>query len=109
MPWSMESTEPDRLKEELAETGVKVSCMELDLTRFDTLKQFIDKVSEDVGAPDFLINNATYSTNNDYSNLTAEELDRHYKVNIGILPPTFFLKRFANSLLSKVVAPIFTL
>lgn len=105
MPWSMESTEPDRLKEELAETGIKVSCMELDLTRFDTLKQFIDKVSEDVGAPDFLINNATYSTNNDYSNLTAEELDRHYKVNIGAttLLSSEFAKRFKKKVGGRIV------
>lgn len=105
MPWSLESTEPIRLKEELAKTGIKVSCMEIDLTHFDTLEQFLDKVSDEIGEPDFLINNAAYSTNNDYSNLTAEELDRHYKVNIGstTLLSSGFAKRFKKKTGGRIV------
>ena len=34
--------------------------MEIDLTHFDTLEQFLDKVSDEIGEPDFLINNAAY-------------------------------------------------
>ncbi|MGY0204426.1 SDR family NAD(P)-dependent oxidoreductase [Acinetobacter soli] len=66
-------------------------------------------IGPDVGAPDFLINNATYSTNNDYSNLTAEELDRHYKVNIGAttLLSSEFAKRFKKKVGGRI--PIFTL
>ncbi|MGE7877151.1 SDR family oxidoreductase [Peribacillus muralis] len=82
MPWSIEMDEPMKLKEELIKKGIKVSCMELDLTRFDAPKQLIDQVSDRLGYPDILINNAAYSTNNDFSNLTAEELDKHYMVNI---------------------------
>lgn len=105
MPWSLEPTEPIRLKEELVRKGVKVSCMEIDLTCFDTLARFLDKVSEEIGAPDFLINNAAYSTNNDYSNLTAEELDRHYKVNIGstTLLSSEFAKRFKKKTGGRIV------
>jgi len=83
MPWSIDSKEPIKLKKELESTGVKVSCREIDLTRFDYLKQLWDIVSVEIGTPDFLINNAAYSTNNDYSNLTPEELNRHYQVNVG--------------------------
>ncbi|MET1180827.1 SDR family oxidoreductase [Peribacillus simplex] len=82
MPWSIESDEPMKLKEELIKKGVKVSCMELDLTSYDAPEQLINEVSEQLGYPDILINNAAYSTNNDFSNLTAEELDKHYMVNV---------------------------
>lgn len=41
----------------------------MDLTRLDTPKQLLDKFSKEFRALDFLINNAAYSTNNDYSNL----------------------------------------
>ncbi|MGE6613681.1 SDR family oxidoreductase [Peribacillus sp. NPDC076916] len=82
MPWSIESDEPMKLKEELIKKRVKVSCMELDLTSYDAPEQLINEVSEQLGYPDILINNAAYSTNNDFSNLTAEELDKHYMVNV---------------------------
>lgn len=82
MPWSIEEDEPLKLKEELLKKGVKVSCMELDLTQNDAPEQLLNKVSEQLGYPDILINNAAYSTNNDFSKLTAEELDKHYMVNV---------------------------
>ncbi|MBD3109219.1 SDR family oxidoreductase [Bacillus sp. AGMB 02131] len=82
MPWSVELEEPLKLKEELLQSGVSVSCMELDLTHHDAPELLINKVIEKYGIPDILINNAAYSTNNDFSNLTADELDKHYKVNV---------------------------
>ena len=82
MPWSIEENEPLKLKEELLNKGVKVSCMELDLTEHDAPEQLLTKVCEQLGYPDILINNAAYSTNNDFSKITAEELDKHYMVNI---------------------------
>ena len=83
MPWGVASDEPMKLKEELVEnTGVKVSCMELDLTRFDAPEILMNRVIEELGEPDILINNAAYSTDNDYSTITHEELDRHYMINI---------------------------
>lgn len=42
----------------------------------------MEAVIEELGEPDVLINNAAYSTSSDYANLTAEELDKHYQVNI---------------------------
>ena len=82
MPWSIDLDEPIKLKEALIKKGVKVSCMELDLTQYDAPEQLINRVSEQLGYPDILINNAAYSTNNDFSTLTAEELDKHYMVNV---------------------------
>lgn len=82
MPWSIDLDEPMKLKEELMKTGVKVSSMELDLTQYDAPEQLFRRVSEQLGYPDVLINNAAYSTNNNFSTITAEELDQHYMVNI---------------------------
>ena len=56
--------------------------MELDLTQNDAPKELINKVTEQLGYPHILINNAAYSTNNDFSTLTVEELDKHYMVNV---------------------------
>jgi 3-oxoacyl-[acyl-carrier protein] reductase len=82
MPWSLDLDEPMNLKAKLGEKGVKVSCMELDLTQVEAPEQLINRVSEELGNPDILINNAAYSTNNDFSTITAEELDKHYLVNV---------------------------
>lgn len=82
MPWSIELDEPMKLEEELLQKGVKVSCMELDLSNHNATQQLFNTVIEEIGFPDILINNAAYSTNNDYSSLTVEELDKHYMVNV---------------------------
>jgi 3-oxoacyl-[acyl-carrier protein] reductase len=82
MPWGIDLVEPMKVKEELINKGVKVSCMELDLTQKEAPEQLLNSVCDQLGYPDILINNAAYSTNNDFSTLTAEELDKHYMVNI---------------------------
>jgi 3-oxoacyl-[acyl-carrier protein] reductase len=97
MPWSIESDEPMKLKEEL--------IMELDLTSYDAPEQLINEVSEKLGYPDILINNAAYSTNNDFSNLTAEELDKHYMVNVRAttLLSSKFAQRFDKKSGGRIV------
>ncbi|WP_088006457.1 SDR family oxidoreductase [Indiicoccus explosivorum] len=82
MPWQLSSDEPEKLKRELEKTGAKVNCMELDLLEADAPAKLMNKVEEQFGRSDILVNNAAYSTPGDYSNLTAEELDKHYRVNI---------------------------
>ncbi|MBU8880151.1 SDR family oxidoreductase [Bacillus sp. FJAT-29790] len=105
MPWSMDLDEPIKLKEELIQKGVKVSCMELDLTHFEAPEQLLSRVIEQLGYPDILINNATYSTNTDFSNLTEEELDKHYMVNIRAttLLSCKFAQKFDKELGGRIV------
>lgn len=95
MPWGVNLNEPMIIKEELIKKGVKVSCMELDLTQFDAPEQLFSRVSEQLGDPDVLINNAAYSTNNDFSTITAEELDKHYMVNVRAT--TLLSSKFARN------------
>lgn len=105
MPWSIEDDEPLRLKEELVEKGVKVVCMELDLTQYDAPEQLLNTVIEQLGFPDILVNNAAYSTNNDFSNLTAKVLDQHYLVNVRAttLLSCEFAQRFAKKSGGRIV------
>ncbi|MCY8234787.1 SDR family oxidoreductase [Priestia endophytica] len=82
MPWDFELDEPMILKEELVQKGVRVSCMELDLSHPNAPEKLLNRVIKELGHPDILINNAAFSTNTEFSNLTAEELDKHYMVNV---------------------------
>ncbi|MFC0560135.1 SDR family oxidoreductase [Halalkalibacter alkalisediminis] len=82
MPWSIDLDEPSALKKELLKNGVQVSYMELDLIQADAADRLLHEVTVQLGCPDILINNAAYSTSNDFSTVTSEELDKHYMVNV---------------------------
>ena len=107
MPWSINADEPMLLREELLRKGVKVSCMEIDLTNPHSPEQLFGKIEEDFGHPDILINNAAYSTNNDYSCLTAEEMDKHYLINIRAT--TLLSSKFAKNFKKKTGGRIINL
>lgn len=96
MPWGVEGNEPLILLNELREYGVDVVCMELDLRKEDASTTLMNKVCEELGNPDILINNAAYSTNNSFSTITAEDLNQHYLINIR-----------ATTLLSSHFAKVF--
>ncbi|GKV54456.1 3-ketoacyl-ACP reductase [Sporosarcina sp. NCCP-2222] len=99
MPWSMSSDEPLKLKEELSKKGVRTASLELDLTKDEAPDQLMNYVKEQLGNPDILINNAAYSTNNDYTNITASELDKHYMVNVRAT--TLISSKFAQHFTKK--------
>lgn len=105
MPWNITSGEPLALKEELIKHGVKAECIELDLT-LDTAPATIFNTvdSEDRNAV-VLVNNAAYSTSNDFSNLTPLELDRHYMVNVRAttLLSIEFARRFAGTSCGRII------
>lgn len=104
---SLDFDEPKKLKEELMLKGVKVSSIELDLTTQDAPEKLFEKVVEVLGQPDILINNAAYSTNNDYSTITMEELDKHYAVNIRAT--TLLSSKFAQNFKKKTGGRIVSL
>lgn len=98
MPWKIQSDEPARLKEQLLQFGVSVSSVEVDLSVSEELEPLLDKVFEEIGEPDILVNNAAYSTDNDFSSLSFDELDRHYGVNVRAttMLSSGFAKRFTK-------------
>ncbi|MGI2326913.1 SDR family oxidoreductase [Planococcus sp. YIM B11945] len=99
MPWSIDSNEPEMLEKELKEMGVNVFRLETDLSQNEAVKHLLVCVTEQLGDPDILINNAAYSTSNDFTSLTAEELDRHYFVNIRAT--TLLSSQFARNFKKK--------
>ncbi|OLS35093.1 oxidoreductase [Alkalihalophilus pseudofirmus] len=82
MSYQIEVDEPLMIKEKLRQSGVEVQCMELDLRDILAPEKLFKEVVGQLGVPDILINNAAYSSNNGYTTLTAEELDKHYFVNV---------------------------
>lgn len=105
MPWGVEDNEPERLKEELIGLGVKVSSMEMDLTKFDELELLLAQVEQDLGFPDILVNNAAYSTNTNFAGLTSTELIRHMNVNVAAttLMSAQFAKRFKKGAGGRII------
>jgi 3-oxoacyl-[acyl-carrier protein] reductase len=73
---------PAELQEELRGMGVRAEGMELDLSLPDSPAKLLDAVTERLGSPSILVNNAAYSTRDGFENLDAETLDAHYAVNL---------------------------
>ena len=73
--------EPAELEGELREMGVQAEAIEFDLSVPDAGTRLFDEVESQLGPIDILINNAAYSTHDNWETLTAESLDRHYFVN----------------------------
>ena len=105
MPWKIRPDEPARLKEQLQKYGVRAASAEVDLSRAENLELLLDQVSAELGEPDILVNNAAYSTSTDYSTLTIEELDRHYRVNVlaTTILSSGFAKRFTKEVGGRII------
>jgi len=99
MPWKILDSEPDMIENEIKELGVNCHKMELDLSLDESIDTLLNEVDNKLGFPSILINNATYSTITNIENLTANELDKHYAVNLKAttLLTTGFIKRFKYS------------
>jgi 3-oxoacyl-[acyl-carrier protein] reductase len=98
MPWGSRAEEVQTLLADLRGQGVPAAGMELDLSRPEAAARLFDQVERELGVPDILVNNATYSVNADITQLTAELLDRHYAVNLRgmALLCAEFARRFAK-------------
>jgi 3-oxoacyl-[acyl-carrier protein] reductase len=72
---------PAALASELRDLGANVSEMRADLTELATIDAIIARCTSELGPPSVLINNAAYSTTQQWDELTAEEFDSHYFVN----------------------------
>lgn len=105
MPWKIEADEPAKLKEELERFGVKVASLEVDLSQAAELESLLKQVESELGQADILVNNAAYSTDVDYSTLTIEELDRHYRVNVRAttMLSSGFAKRFTKKSGGRII------
>ncbi|CAG9620446.1 SDR family oxidoreductase [Sutcliffiella rhizosphaerae] len=105
MPWGSKNEEPMLLKQELEKKGVQVGFIELDLTTLDASGHLLKQVNQELGMPSILINNACYSTSDNYMNITAEELDRHYLVNIRTttMLSSYFARQFQTGKGGRII------
>lgn len=96
MPWGKDSEAVADLLDELRTSGARATAIEADLTQPDSAAKILDAVESELGAVSVLVNNATYSTNGDYTELDAAMLDAHYAVNMRgtFLLSVEFAKRF---------------
>jgi 3-oxoacyl-[acyl-carrier protein] reductase len=96
MPWGKDDAAVNTLLDELRASGVRAAAIEADLTQPDSAAKILDGVESQLGAPSILVNNATYSVNGDYTELTAAMLDAHYAVNMRgtFLLSVEFARRF---------------
>ena len=96
MPWGVKIDEPEQLQQTIQEMGVRCFKKELDLAEVENIRLLLADVKEKLNTPDILINNACYSTNNNYQNIEAEEVDKHYKINLRatMLLSSYFARSF---------------
>jgi 3-oxoacyl-[acyl-carrier protein] reductase len=76
---------PAALAAELHRLGRPASGLALDLTQPGAPERLLATARQRLGPPSILINNAAYSTTDGFEQLTAEQLDAHYAVNLRAL------------------------
>jgi 3-oxoacyl-[acyl-carrier protein] reductase len=74
--------DPEKLVAEIQKMGCRADGLEIDLAAKDAPEKLFNHVEETFGTVSILVNNATYSMRDGVENLTAEQLDKHYAVNI---------------------------
>jgi 3-oxoacyl-[acyl-carrier protein] reductase len=91
--------EPEQLIEELQSMGCGADGLELDLSAANAPQELFDHIEKVFGAVSILVNNATYSMRDGIENLSAEGLDKHYKVNIRAMALLCaeFVKRYKSA------------
>lgn len=74
--------EAEALLAELQQLGVPAAGWDVDLSDPAMINPLLDRVTQTLGQPTILINNAAYSERDGWPSLTAELLDKHYAVNV---------------------------
>ena len=91
-----DASEPLIMLDELEQMGCRAAGLELDLSEPDAPKHLLDHIENSFGTVSILVNNATYSMRDGIENITAEQLDKHYAVNIRamMLLSSEFVRRY---------------
>lgn len=105
MPWKVNKDEPNLIQQEIRNLGVRCEKIELDLSNENAIEILYQEVSEKLGSPLILVNNATYSTQTTVDSLTAEELDNHYNINLKAttLLTIEFIKQFDYNKSGRII------
>ncbi|MEZ0481534.1 SDR family oxidoreductase [Planococcus sp. SSTMD024] len=94
--WQAEPDFPERFRSEIMELGVRCEVMEGDFAQPQAETAVLEHVSNAIGFPNILVNNAAHSIDSNYLDLTGKILDDHYMVNMraAFLLSTQFAQRF---------------
>lgn len=104
-PWGSKHEEAERLQSQIAAIGVRAASMELDLSNNESFRVLFEEVEKRLGEPSILINNAAYSTENNFETITSENLDLHYFVNVRapLMLSAEFAKRFKDGRGGRII------
>jgi 3-oxoacyl-[acyl-carrier protein] reductase len=105
MPWGVEEAEPDAILDALRATGVQAHGVEIDLGQPEGPRTLFSLARQRFGRVDILVNNAAYSTETTVEGMTAEDLDRHYAVNLRamILLCLEYIKGFTQGGAGRII------
>jgi len=92
--WGVAADEPERLAAELAPLA-PVELVELDLAQSESARVLVRRAIERFARLDILVNNAACSEPGDLARLDADQLDRHYAVNLRA--PALLCAEFARA------------
>jgi 3-oxoacyl-[acyl-carrier protein] reductase len=92
--------EPQSLLAELRDMGRRADGLELDLFSPQAPKHLFDQVEANVGCVTILVNNATHSARDGIENLNADQLDKHYAINVRAMALLCaeFVRRYKQNL-----------
>ncbi|WP_374703203.1 SDR family oxidoreductase [Planococcus sp. Urea-3u-39] len=97
--WQAATGFPERFRSEILDLGVRCEFSEVDLAQQDAEAANLTHITSAIGFPNILINNAAYSIDSNYMDLTGKILDDHYMVNMRatFLLSTEFAKEFQQT------------
>jgi 3-oxoacyl-[acyl-carrier protein] reductase len=92
--WGVEPLEPESLLRELGSVADEVAGMELDLSQPASPAELFRQALQRFGGVDILVNNAAHWEEGGISEVRADQLDRHYAVNVRA--PVLLCTEFAK-------------
>lgn len=97
--WDAASEWPHNFQKELQDYGIRCEHVLVDLSESTAHTELLDAVETRMSLPTILVNNAAYSTRDGYLAFHAEELDKHYAVNMRatFLLSVEFARRFQKA------------
>ena len=105
MPWGVQDSEPGDIVDELRATGVSAHSFEVDLSEPEGPRTLFQLARERFGHVDILVNNAAYSRETTVEGMSAEDMDRHYAVNLRavMLLCAEFVRSFPAGGLGRII------
>lgn len=92
-------TQLQKLKDELSNTGSRVEIYPFDLTNFDELESLANKINDDFGEIDILINNAGINIPKPIEEVSVDDWDIQNNIN---LKSTYFFTKYIGEKMKKL-------